>query len=238
MSMMERVGIIGAMDEEIALLLKHMEDVKSEKFAGVVFVSGKLQGRSVVVCKSGVGKVNAAVTTQLLVDRFEVTAVIFTGVAGAVNPQLEIGDIVISSSCQQHDMDVSPLGFARGVIPYQEVSDFPAAPELIRLAQKACENLKLERGVLVGKVLSGDQFVADPERVQLLHDTMQGACVEMEGAAVAQVCYMNGLPYVVLRSMSDKADGSAHVNFAEFTVLASNRSFALVNEMFSCCGTL
>ncbi|WP_223066440.1 5'-methylthioadenosine/adenosylhomocysteine nucleosidase [Paenibacillus caui] len=228
---MERIGILGAMDEEIKLLLQQMDSKETHTHAGISFIAGTFQGRSVVVCKSGVGKVNAAVTTQLLIDRFKVASVLFTGVAGAVNPKLQIGDIVISSSCQQHDMDVTALGFERGVIPYQEVSDFPADNGLVQLAKEACEKVCRDHQFMVGKVLSGDRFVADRAAVQDLHDAMNGACVEMEGAAVAQVCFMNSVPYVVLRSMSDKADGSAHVNFAEFTVEASNRSYAILSEM-------
>lgn len=225
------LGIIGAMEEEIALLLQHMDGQQSQRIAGVTFTSGLLHGRPVVVCKSGVGKVNAALTTQLLIDRFAVTAILFTGVAGAVHPELQIGDIVISSSCQQHDMDVTPLGYPRGAIPYQEISDFPASPQLVHLAEQACKKGDGGSRHVVGRVLSGDQFIADPHKVRELYDTLQGACVEMEGAAVAQVSYINHVPFVVIRCMSDKADGSAHANYAEFTVHAANRSFSIVSEM-------
>ncbi|GAA0135798.1 5'-methylthioadenosine/adenosylhomocysteine nucleosidase [Paenibacillus sp. YSY-4.3] len=225
------IGLMGAMDEEIALLLEQVERQNTVVHAGISFVTGLLHGKEVVVCRSGVGKVNAAATTQVLVDRFEADTILFTGVAGAVHPELNIGDIVISSSCQQHDMDVTPLGFARGMIPYQDVSDFPADKKLIRLAEEVCSKLCADNNFIVGKVLSGDQFISDRDYVRELHETMDGACVEMEGAAVAQVCHMNHVPYVILRSMSDKADGTADVNFAEFTVLAAKRSFEILNEM-------
>ncbi|WHX47586.1 5'-methylthioadenosine/adenosylhomocysteine nucleosidase [Paenibacillus woosongensis] len=225
------IGLMGAMDEEIALLLEQVERQNTVIHAGISFVTGQLHGKEVVVCKSGVGKVNAAATTQVLVDRFGADTILFTGVAGAVHPELNIGDIVISSSCQQHDMDVTPLGFARGMIPYQDVSDFPADKKLIRLAEEACSKLCEDNNFIVGKVLSGDQFISDYDYVRELHETMDGACVEMEGAAVAQVCHMNGVPYVILRSMSDKADGTADVNFAEFTMLAARHSFEILNEM-------
>ncbi|MNZ71553.1 5'-methylthioadenosine/S-adenosylhomocysteine nucleosidase [compost metagenome] len=231
MPVIKTIGLMGAMDEEIALLLQVMDGNEEIKHAGVSFVTGTLHNSKVVVCRSGVGKVNAAATTQILVDRFNVDAIWFTGVAGAVHPDLNIGDIVISSSCQQHDIDASPLGYEKGVIPYQEVSDYPADPRFVALAQEACALKCSDHHYIVGKVLSGDQFVADYHYVALLRETMNGACVEMEGAAVAQVCYMNQIPYVVLRSMSDKADGTADVNFAEFTVMASNRSYQIINEM-------
>lgn len=224
------IGLIGAMDEEVELLLGQLENKETTVRAGVTYASGTIHGKQVVVCKSGVGKVNAAVTTQILIDFFGVSKILFTGVAGALHPELNIGDIVISSSCMQHDMDVTPLGFARGVIPYQELSDFPADASLIQLAEEACKE-QAENHYIVGKVLSGDQFIASRDTVQTLYEELNGACAEMEGSAVAQVCYMNGVPYVVIRSMSDKADGSAHVNFPEFTVKASKRSHEIVNYM-------
>jgi adenosylhomocysteine nucleosidase len=218
------------MDEEIELLVQHMSSHEDVHKAGIHFRDGQLLGKSVVVCKSGVGKVNAAVCTQLLIDHFKVDAIIFTGVAGALNPELEIGDIVISNECQQHDMDVTALGFPKGTIPFSKLSIFPADPVLANMAYEAAFS-RYNGRTIRGKVLSGDQFVASREIVKLLYEEMEGACTEMEGAAVAQVCAMNEIPYVIIRSMSDKADGSAHVNFKEFTKLASNRSYEIVEEM-------
>ncbi|MED5020243.1 5'-methylthioadenosine/adenosylhomocysteine nucleosidase [Paenibacillus chibensis] len=230
--MPETIGIIGAMDEEVELLLAGMQNAETMDKAGIRYYKGTYHNRNVVVCKSGVGKVNAAVTTQVLIDAFGVSKVLFTGVAGAVHPELNIGDIVISSECLQHDMDVTALGYERGVIPYQEVSAFQADKDLMLLAQKACGELG-EVNCRVGRVLSGDQFIASVEQVSWLYEHMQGACVEMEGASVAQVCFMNGVPFVVIRSMSDKADGSAHANFAEFTVASSRRSHAILDSMLA-----
>lgn len=226
----QTIGLIGAMDEEIRLLLESMEDVQTSSVAGITYHEGKIGEKKVVLCKSGVGKVNAAVCTQVLVDHYHVDAVVFTGVAGALDPELEIGDIVISKACMQHDMDVTPLGFARGIIPYQETSIFPADPVLVELALQVSRRL-FDGKAKEGLILSGDQFVADRELVKLLHGQLGGTCTEMEGSAVAQVCHMNGLPYVVIRSMSDKADGSAHVNFTEFTQLASKHSYQIVEGM-------
>ncbi|WP_379133393.1 5'-methylthioadenosine/adenosylhomocysteine nucleosidase [Paenibacillus sp. sgz500958] len=225
----QMIGLIGAMDEEIRLLLDGMEDRKTVTKAGTDYFTGIVKGKSVVVCKSGVGKVNAAVTAQILADTFQVSSVLFTGVAGALHPNLEIGDIVISSECMQHDMDATALGFARGVIPYQEVSCFPADSALVALAEQAC--LELDVAHMTGTILSGDRFIADPLEAASLHEQMGGLCTEMEGAAVAQVCYMNNVPFAILRAMSDKADGSAHVNFAEFTVASSLRSHMILEAM-------
>ncbi|MFD2333991.1 5'-methylthioadenosine/adenosylhomocysteine nucleosidase [Cohnella sp. GCM10020058] len=229
------IGIIGAMQEEIDLLLGALEDAVELQRSGIRYVAGSLHGHKVVVCKSGVGKVNAAICTQVLIDRFNADKVVFTGVAGALDPELDIGDIVVSSSSMQHDIDVTALGYARGVLPYQEISDWAADEALIKAAREAGDKL-FPGHIKTGKVLSGDQFIADRELVVRLRDELQGSCVEMEGASVAQVCAMNQVPYVVIRSISDKADGSADVNFTEFTVTASNRSFAIVNEMLQHLG--
>ncbi|MFB0845724.1 5'-methylthioadenosine/adenosylhomocysteine nucleosidase [Paenibacillus oleatilyticus] len=224
-----KLGVIGAMKEEIELFHEHMEQVRESTKAGITFYEGVFHGKSIVLCKSGVGKVNAAVTTQILIDTYGVEAVIFTGVAGAVDPSLNVGDIVVSTECLQHDMDVTALGFPRGTIPYEATSVF-AADEGLRSAAAGASR-ELFGAVKEGRVLSGDQFIASRETVQLLHKELQGACVEMEGAAVAQACSMNGIPFVIIRSMSDKADGSAHVNFAEFTVQASENSYRIVDQI-------
>ena len=224
------IGIIGAMQEEIELLLEQMDNKQTEIHAGISYHRGVFRGKKVVLTRSGVGKVNAAVCTQILIDKFGADAVLFTGVAGAVDPDLNIGDIVISSSSLQHDIDVTALGFPRGTIPYQDISEYKADEKLVALAEEAGRSLYPGR-CKVGKILSGDQFIADREVVKTLHEQFEGACTEMEGASVAQVCFMNGIPHVIIRSMSDKADGSAHVNFAEFTVEASNRSYAIVEKM-------
>lgn len=224
-----KIGVIGAMNEEIERFLEHMEQVQVTEKAKVTYREGLLHGKKMVLCKSGVGKVNAAVTSQVLIDTYGVDAIIFTGVAGAVDPELNVGDIVVSSECLQHDMDVTALGFPRGTIPYEETSLFLSDERLRQLAADA--STELFGRVKVGRVLSGDQFIANRDTVAKLHSELQGACTEMEGAAVAQVCSLNNIPHVVIRSMSDKADGSAHVNFAEFTVQASENSYRIVDHM-------
>lgn len=225
------IGIIGAMDEEIQHILDSMENFDTEKKAGISFYSGKFNGYDIVLCKSGVGKVNASVCTQILIDEFQAANIIFTGVAGAVNPDLKIGDIVVSTDCVQHDMDVTALGFKLGEIPYTDVSVFKADPALVDLAISASKEIVQDRKIVSGRILSGDQFIASREKVKFLHDELQGSCTEMEGAAVGQVCSMNEIPFVIIRSMSDQADGSADVNFLEFTKLASKNSYEIVNEM-------
>ncbi len=224
-------AIIGAMDEEIVRILEELQDIEEAIYAGITYYRGRWHDADVVLCKSGVGKVNAAVCTQLLIERYRISRVLFTGVAGAVEPSLEIGDLVISTDCVQHDMDAAALGYPRGVIPFAEASTFPADADLIRLASQAGEALGEERRVHLGRVLSGDQFVADKHYVIQMREELQGACIEMEGAAVAQVCAMNRIPFVVIRSISDKADGSASMNFAAFTKQAAHNSCQLVSHM-------
>lgn len=219
------------MDEEINLL-KQAVTLKGEVAkASVTFYIGVLHDKEVVICKSGVGKVNAAITTQILIDHFAVKSIIFTGVAGAVNPELNIGDIVISTSSMQHDIDASALGFKKGEIPlFPFTSDFPADERLVSLAKKGAEELG-DVKVMLGRVLTGDQFVANYDKVKSLWTEFSGVCVEMEGAAVAQTAMLNQTPIVIIRSMSDKANGEANINFAEFTELASERSFKIVNSI-------
>lgn len=224
------IGIIGAMDEEIQLYKEAMENVSETTKAGITYYTGTFNQKKVVLCKSGVGKVNASICTQILIDQFGVQSVVFTGVAGALNPTLEIGDIVVSTDCQYHDMDVTPLGFKRGEIPFSAKSIFRADDRLIQLAVEAGKGV-IEGNIITGRILSGDQFVASRDLVKLLHEELRGDCTEMEGAAVAHVCDLNEVPFVIVRAMSDKADGSAHINFPEFTVLASKRSFEMVSRM-------
>lgn len=226
------IGIIGAMDEEIGQMVHHMQLQEQKVIANITFYLGTLHHHDIVLCKCGVGKVNAAMTTQILIDRFDVKNIIFTGVAGALHPQLNIGDIVVSSCCQQHDIDASQLGFPKGEIPMFPFSSiFAADEELVSLAyEAACQRYGKKR-VMKGKILSGDQFIADPKMVKGLHQQFNGVCVEMEGAAVAQTAMLNSIPFVIIRSISDKANKEATVNFTEFVQMAANQSFEIVYHM-------
>ncbi len=225
-----QLAIIGAMDEEIELLLASLTHRSDHIRAGITFHQGQLMEKQIIVCKTGVGKVNAAVVTQILIDQFAVSGIIFTGVAGALDPELEIGDIVISTDCMHHDMDVTALGFSKGEIPYQQNSIFKADAHLIQLAQTASTQVTNCR-IYLGRILSGDQFINHRDQVAELYQTFGGMCTEMEGAAVAQVCTMNQVPFVIIRSMSDRADGSADVNFVEFSHFAARHSFSLVEQI-------
>ncbi|WP_416151515.1 5'-methylthioadenosine/adenosylhomocysteine nucleosidase [Salipaludibacillus sp. HK11] len=229
------LGIIGAMEEEISYFKLAMTDFIEEKKGYHIFYIGTWHNQKVVMVKSGIGKVNAAMTTQKLIDYYHITKIIFTGVAGATNPLLDIGDVVISTSCQQHDLDASALGFEKGTIPmYEGTSDFPADSKLIEKAKKSARSIVSQSGkVFEGKVVSGDQFIADREQVKLLHETFDADCVEMEGAAVAQVAHFNEIPYVVIRSISDKADGKASQSFNLTMDEVAKKSSRIVENMIT-----
>lgn len=226
------VGIIAAIDEELMRLLNSMSGVGRTQNAGIAFHTGSIEEVPVVACKSGVGKVNASMCAQALIDKFAPDAIIFTGVAGALDPSLNIGDAVISLDCQQHDIDVTPLGFPRGTLPEQETSVYTADSRLVKVARMACGEI-LGRDAFAGRILSGDQFIANLELARQLHREMGGACIEMEGAAVAQVCHANEIPFVVIRTISDRADGSAPESFPAFLQEASDRSALIVRSMLN-----
>ncbi|MEX2540972.1 MAG: 5'-methylthioadenosine/adenosylhomocysteine nucleosidase [Trueperaceae bacterium] len=222
------IAILGAMAEELAALLEVLEERSDRRVSGHDLHSGRLEGRHVLLGLCGIGKVNAAATAQLMALE-QPRALIFTGVAGALDPGLDVGDIVVASDAVQHDVDVSALGYEPGRIPGEPLA-WPSDPALIDLAVAAAAELtdvRVERG----RVASGDQFVADRDRTASLRERFGASCVEMEGAAVAQVCARAGLPFVIIRSISDNADHDAEVSFREFTLLAAGRAKALVRAL-------
>jgi adenosylhomocysteine nucleosidase len=222
------IAILGAMPEEIAALLSALDGRSESHVGGHEVHSGELEGKPVLIVRCGIGKVNAAAVAQLLVLR-QPRALIFTGVAGAVDPELRVGDIVVASDALQHDVDVTALGYEPGLVPGEPFS-WQSDPRLVDLAVAAAAELPEVR-VVTGRVVSGDQFVADPGRTSSLRERFGASCVEMEGAAVAQVCARAGVPFVIIRSISDSADHDAQVSFREFTVLAAGRAKRLVREM-------
>lgn len=225
------IGIIGAMEEEVKALADMMKDVETASVAGMVFRKGQLKGREAVVVRSGIGKVNAAVCTQILVDRYGVECVINTGVAGSLKNEINIGDIVISSDAVQHDMDATGFGYAMGVIPRMPVSVFAADRKLIDAAKEACKEAVPEIGVFEGRVVSGDQFITDKAVKKRIVDTFDAYCTEMEGAAIAQAAYLNNIPYLVIRAISDKADDSASMDYSEFERRAIEHSVLLMERL-------
>ncbi len=210
------IGIIGAMEVEVAKLKDAMVVREQKTLAGMVFVVGTISGQEVVVVRSGIGKVNAAVCTQILCDQFGVSQVWNTGIAGSLDARINIGDVVISTDAIQHDVEAGYFGYAPGVIPQMAVSTFVADEELSQKAEEICSKVNADIAVFRGRVLSGDQFIADKEKKTWLQETFHGMCTEMEGAAIAQAAYLNQVPFLIIRAISDKADDSASEDYATF----------------------
>lgn len=228
---MNTVGIIGAMEVEVETLKKMMTIETVEKKAAMEFCKGNLAGQDVVVVRSGIGKVNAAVCTQILIDDFKVEYVINTGIAGSLKAEINIGDIVVSTDLVHHDMDAVNFGYEPGQIPQMDVFSFEADQNLAGLAKQCCMEVNPEIQVFSGRIVSGDQFIADREVKNRITSTFGGCCTEMEGAAIAQTAYLNNIPFVVLRAISDKADDSATMDYPTFEKQAVIHCVKLVESM-------
>lgn len=231
---MNTIGIIGAMEEEVAILKEKMSEVTVLEKAGMEFFKGILGGQQVVIVRSGIGKVNAGICTQILADVFQVNAVINTGIAGSLKAEINIGDIVLSTDTMQHDVDAREFGYPLGQIPRMETLTFLADEKLRKLAKEVCEEVNPDIQVFEGRVASGDQFVADKETKERIIENTQAYCTEMEGAAIGQAAYLNKIPYLVIRAISDKADDSAHVDYPTFERQAIRHTVNLVSRMMEC----
>ena len=227
---MNKLGIIGAMTVEVETLKEQMVDKKILQKAGMEFCEGLLEGCPAVVVQCGVGKVNAALCVQMLCDLFSVTHVVNTGVAGSLCAELDIGDFVISDDAMYHDFTVGPLGYPVGQVPGMDVLTFAADADLVQSAFNAAEAVNPGHARM-GRVASGDQFVADKAtKAQIVADT--GAlCTEMEGAAIAHAAYRNGVPFVVIRAISDKADDSAEMDYPTFEAIAAKRCASVTQQL-------
>ena len=228
---MKCVGIIGAMEQEVAKIKEKMQDVTITSRARMDFYEGTLEGKKVVVVRSGIGKVNAGMCTQILADVFGVEAVINTGIAGSLNNDVNIGDIVLSTDVLHHDMDAIGFGYKKGQIPQMEAFSFHSDDALRKLAVQACRDVNPDIEVYEGRIASGDQFVADQGVKDEIIKNFDACAVEMEGAAIGQAAYLNHIPFLVVRAISDKADGSAHMDYAEFEMAAIEHSVKLTVRM-------
>ncbi len=225
------LGIIGAMEEEVEIIKSKMNVQETVEIANMTFYRGTIDGKEIVLVRSGVGKVNMAACTQLLIDQFNVEALINSGVAGTLNPELNQGDIVLSTAAVQHDFDTTAVGGKLGEIDRLGIDFFPASQELLATAKKAASTLT-DISVVEGDVASGDQFVAGGETAQKIKDHFgEVSAVEMEGAAMAQVAYLNEIPYLIIRSIFDKADGGADLSYEEFLPLAAKNSSEFVLKL-------
>ena len=225
------IGIIGAMEEEVSALKAAMADVVQSEFASMVFCRGMLCGKDVVVVRSGIGKVNAGICAQILVDRFGADLLINTGIAGSLDARIDIGDMVISADAVHHDMDATIFGDPAGQVPRMDTFAFPADERLVELARKANEKANPDIHTFVGRVASGDQFVSSQEVKERISGRFGALCAEMEGVGIAHAAYLNKVSYVIIRAISDKADNSATVDYPEFEKKAIVHSVRLVEEL-------
>ena len=226
-----RIAIIGAMVSEVELLRERIEGRTTSDHAGKEFYTGTLGGADVVLTACGVGKVAAASRTQAMIDVFSPDRIIFTGIAGALDPRIDIGDVVVSTDCVQYDMSVSVFDYPLGLVPGFEKIGFDADEKLRALAVESVRAATPEVGVFAGRIATGDQFVASSEQKTFIHDTFDALCCEMEGAAVAQVAVQCGIPFVVIRAISDKANDDSAVDCPAFEVIASHQGADVVCEM-------
>jgi 5'-methylthioadenosine/S-adenosylhomocysteine nucleosidase len=229
------IAILGAMDAEIAEFLAHAHVLGRDEWNGFIFHRIRLEGRAAVLAKCGIGKVFAALVSQHLIDAYAPARLLFTGVAGALNPAYEIGDVVVARDCMQHDVDGRAMGFARGNLLFTDLKVFAADPEMARLAAGAPA---VGHRVHTGRILTGDQFMTRDaiNRHHYLVDELAGDAVEMEGAAMAQVCAVNRIPFAVVRTISDRADGDAVHDFNRFLPVVAHNSFAIARHVVANLG--
>ena len=229
---MKTIGIIGAMEPEISVFKSHMEIISAKQIAGVSFTMGKMSGKNTVVACSRAGKVNAAISAQVLIDLYAVDYIICTGVAGAVSADVEVCDVVIASDLVQHDFDGTAYGDPIGVNSSLTESFFKADEALIAIAKEACAAVLPEaRKVHVGRFATGDQFIAGAEAKQRIWSHFKALCVDMESAAVAQVCFLNKIPFAAVRAISDRADAEAPAVFNQCLKPACDAAGAVVETM-------
>ena len=217
-----KLGIIGAMDIEVATLKEKMEQVQVATHAGSTYHEGVLEGTPAVVVQFGVGKVNAAMCAQILCSVYGVSHIVNTGIAGSLCAQLDIGDLVVSQDAMYHDFDCVHFGYEMGRVPGMDVTAFPADAHLAQLACAAAEKVNPGHSKM-GRVASGDLFVAAKAAKEAIIEKTGALCTEMEGAAIAHTAYRNGVPFVILRAISDKADDSAEMDYPTFERIAAHR---------------
>lgn len=224
------IGIIGAMRIEVETIKSLMQNKEAQTVSGVEYVSGTLHGKEIVVAVCGIGKVAAAMCAQTMILKYSPEAIINTGVGGSLSEKLNICDVAIAESLVQHDMDTSPLGDPVGLISGINIINIPCDGAVVEKLEKCVEalgNIKAARGVIA----SGDQFIADGAKKDYIKNNFDAIVCEMEGASIAQVCYTNGVPFGVVRAVSDCADGSSHMDYGEFLPVAAANAAKLI-ELF------
>ncbi|MBE7026559.1 MAG: 5'-methylthioadenosine/adenosylhomocysteine nucleosidase [Ruminococcaceae bacterium] len=222
------LGIIGAMDIEVDMLKSMLSDTQSEKISGVDFVKGKLHGKDVVVARCGIGKVNAAICAQSMILKYAPDTIINIGVGGSLSNILDIGDVAIADFVVQSDADTSPLGDPVGLISTINIIKIPCSQKVASLLSKCADNLGVR--TLKGTISTSDAFIANSEKKDWLVSNFDAIACEMEGGSIGHVCYVNGVDFGVLRAVSDKADGTSHMDYGQFCAMAAKNSTALICE--------
>lgn len=229
---MKRTGIIVAMKEELEEILKIMNNINKKEIYNIQYFEGTINKTKIIIVESGVGKVNAARITQILIDKLEVEEIINVGSAGALNEELNIGDIIIADKLIQHDFDITAFkhnkGYITGVGEYIETDKILI--EKFKNSAYKIENRTYK--IKVGTIASGDIFCTDSKMKDKIHSKFNADCVEMEGAAIAQVCYLDKIPFIVIRSISDTPNGNNASIFDEFVKLASKRCSEILAKFF------
>lgn len=231
---MKRIGIIGAMEEEVIEIKNSLLECKIIQEINYKYYIGKFENKEIVVVVCGIGKVNAAICTSKLIDKFKVDCVINTGVAGGINKKVEIGDIVIAKELLYHDFDVTAFGYDKGIIPRMETSIFKSNELLLNIAKESSVKFCGDKQTYVGRIASGDQFASDINMKKYIDNEFKAYAVEMESTAIAQTCYLNRVPFVIIRCISDKADGTAQENYDDFVNEVSKKSAKIVLDMIKC----
>lgn len=227
-----KVAIIGAMEEEVTLLRNNIENSTIETIAGCEFTTGKMDGVDVVLLRSGIGKVNAAMSTTILLQKFSPDYIINTGSAGGYNPSLNVGDVVISSEVRHHDVDVTIFGYEYGQVP-QLPAAFVATESLVKIAENSAQEIP-DINFVKGLIATGDAFMNDPDRVEFVRTKFTDLqAVEMEAAAIAQVAHQFEVPFVIIRSLSDIAGKESNVSFDQYLEKAAVNSATLVMKIVS-----
>lgn len=221
------IGIIGALAVEIQGLADELQDKKTITCNDMVFETGRLFGKEAVLAVCGAGKVNAAVYTDTMIHLAKPDFIINLGVAGALDSRLNIGDIVVADCCVEHDMDTSGVGDPVGHISGINMIEMPCDKDLVKQLMQAAKSIQSLSGY-TGMIATGDQFISSPEQKAHILSRFNAMACEMEGGAIAHTCVMHGVPFAVVRSMSDKADGSAHMDFPQYVRLAAKISSALI----------
>ena len=222
------IGIIGAVIEEAEAIKKEIKDIKSNVINGISFFTGKFNDKDVVFVQSGIGKVNAAITATLLIEKFEVNEVIFSGVAGSLDEKLKVGDVVIGCDIVQHDVDATAFGYKMGQIPQMKEWAFESDKELI---EKTGNISDFDHHIFYGRILTGDQFVSKKDlKIQLGKD-FEALCVDMESGAVAQVCTRLGVKFLIIRSISDSITNESGMEYEAFVKLAAKNSTKILENI-------